>query len=797
MMELPESTPRTWRTPSMTSPTETTDTSSSAAAFAPTTLTTTNNNSTANNAAVVESLLYHYDVSQAVSELSLSDMSQNEMDALAQQLSNRMDRADSNQEGAERHRHVQGETKQPARVVARAPSVTPSVSNFLRDMRNRDQHELHGSLGEPLLESPAPLSVDDTTKEIDASGNPVSNDGGGSNNNSSNHLCAPVCFACQFVCCCYDRCCLTRFVQYLVDWNTTMLVCMLHSVGAVHIAFHFITIYFFHQQGQTYHGTQTNQVLFWGGCLLHMSIIVWSIVVLVVVAKSITRWKILQMWGFYLLSCVLFGCVYRFYFVLDVDGISLPNGWGYNQHQQLTYVHALTNFTGSKQNSTGPLAPEYQVSVMCLYFSITTQTSVGYGDIVPVAVWVRVVSAIHMFVGMVYGSMLVGLTMESDMSVLITSRHQQLTRQLERLVRWRKLEQDKQDYFMGTTNNATDSSACTKYWARMKYGCAGCCCDYQGRCTCAFIKQCFRNAIVKRTRRFLRTHLLSFNVVVVLATNIILTVVAHENAESCSVEDSTCTQRRYDLDEAPMTVATCVHLVLLIVLLSVSMKYVKKTEKVTVLFLCCSFLATCLIFGSMYSLLSLYDHDAFGHTSHYAAALRGRNSRKTFESEIPFLGQRFFTFQYYSMTTMTTTGYGYLFPNSVVAMVVVVCQELLSFLFATYVLGVGIQSVATSINMKKNPSKYASLAQDEKYKKNISMIIGVGTGGGYVGGGGESNEHRLNRDNTSFETLGGHSRSSSGGGVIFDEGVRTRRGTETMKQLQDRLTSLESAMKDH
>ena len=243
-----------------------------------------------------------------------------------------------------------------------------------------------------------------------------------------------------------------------------------------------------------------------------------------------------------------------------------------------------------------------------------------------------------------------------------------------------------------------------------------------------------------------------------------------------------------------MTVATCVHLVLLIVLLSVSMKYVKKTEKVTVLFLCCSFLATCLIFGSMYSLLSLHDHEAFSHTSHYAAALRGRNNGKTY---FDFLGKNFITFQYYSMTTMTTTGYGYLFPNSVPAMVVVVCQELLSFLFATYVLGVGIQSVATSINMKKNPSKYASLAQDEKYKKNISMIIGGGTVGGYVGGGDESIEHRMNRDNTPVETSGGHGRSSSGGVFVFDEGVRTRRGTETMKQLQDRLTSLESAMKDH
>ena len=116
----------------MTSPpTETTSTSTSSAgagAFAPTTatLTTSNNNST--TTAVVESLLYHYDVTQAVSELSLSDMSQNEMDALAQQLSNRMDRADSNLEGAGRHRHVQGETKQPAPVIARTPSVTPSVT---------------------------------------------------------------------------------------------------------------------------------------------------------------------------------------------------------------------------------------------------------------------------------------------------------------------------------------------------------------------------------------------------------------------------------------------------------------------------------------------------------------------------------------------------------------------------------------------------------------------------------------------------------------------------------------------
>ena len=50
------------------------------------------------------------------------------------------------------------------------------------------------------------------------------------------------------------------------------------------------------------------------------------------------------------------------------------------------------------------------------------------------------------------------------------------------------------------------------------------------------------------------------------------------------------------LTKPDLYIVVMTHILLLVVLLSVSMKYVKRTEKVTVLFLCCSFLATCIYF---------------------------------------------------------------------------------------------------------------------------------------------------------------------------------------------------------
>lgn len=655
-----------------------------------------------------------------------------------------------------------------------------------------------------------------------------------------------------------------------------MLVGTLHLVGLLLVALHFFILHLIGQQdydnhydstynpGDTLQVTTVPEVV---GYIVHITQVSWCFVVLIIVAKSITRWNITQMWSFYLLTCVSFGCVYRFYFSVDADGISLPKGWDINQDQQLTYSQDRQQLTyinatqaaatkaeaGAMSNSTyAPVASEIRVSVMCLYFSITTQTSVGYGDIVPIAVTMRGLSALHMFIGMVYGSMLVGLTIESDMSILLTSRHQQLTKQLKRLIRWRALEEEKQHYRMGINSDIdgvyTPSiyhmegfSICQKGWTRLKYASAGCCCDYKGNCTCAFIKQCIRNSIVKRTRQFLRAHLLSFNITVVVGMNIVLTLIAQSSRSECSksrVTNDNCNSGRQEtsLDVITLVVATTVHVLLLMVLLSVSMKYVKRTEKVTVLFLCCSFLATCIIFGSMYTLLSLRDHDAFSHTSRYAEALEIRSTKhgskksegKTLEELLAFLGQGFFTFQYYSMTTMTTTGYGYVYPNSIFAMIMVMCQELLSFLFATYVLGVGIQSVATAIEMKKNPEKYGLVNEDVGLNANLerllgsggrsgegdsavlaegvldNLIVGISNSSGDGSGGGDGNAENSNgntngTDHTNEENAPIESCPTQRTGsrlATRRHGRQGRQGSDTVNILQERLSKLESAMKD-
>lgn len=267
--------------------------------------------------------------------------------------------------------------------------------------------------------------------------------------------------------------------------------------------------------------------------------------------------------------------------------------------------------------------------------------------------------------------------------------------------------------------------------------------------------------------------------------NIALTLRVQRSYANCTLTDDTCTDNG-TLDYRTLLIATLVHIILLFVLLSVSMKYVKRTESVTIPFLCCSFLATCLIFGSMYTLLTLHDNHAFTHSNHYAEALKQRKGEKhTISNLLKFLGHEFFTLQYYSMTTMTTTGFGFVHPNSIVAMIMVMCQELLSFLFATYVLGVGIQSVATAIEMKKNPNKYKGLNEDLDLSQNISILLS-----------GKGDPFQLRDDEKKTATLDLLFRKSDANEKYStsyeDRNQRQRRGTATLNQLQDKISELES-----
>ena len=659
-----------------------------------------------------------------------------------------------------------------------------SPSNFLRDMGRNQENELFSPLlgASEQQQQQRPQNHKQNQKQKQPT----------QNTPNPRIIANNIYHSCGLLCCCSDRCLCKQFVGWIGTMKTSMLVLILQSVGILLLLIHFFILSLYNQQSKTTYSNVNEVVVTYFGILNASCQIGWSVVLIVVVAKSITRWNVVQMWSFYLLSTLSFAAVYRFYLMIDPDGISLSKRWSINnQTKQFMYLHQ-----SNKSMHVLEPATEARVSVMTLYFSITTQTSVGYGDIVPISLVARGISTIHMFIGMVYASMLIGLTIESDMSVLLSTRHHVLSKQLQRLVRWRKREDSKNTYFLKRQqylHSENQMTCCQKLKPTITHGLIGCgLVNYKERCTCEFVKQCVRTSIVRRIRRFLRQYLLTFNILVVIVLNVTLTLQA---SKSCS-GDKNCLDIFHKKDSIYVTIAAFVHIILLVILLSVSMKYVKKTEKVTVWFLCCSFLATCVLFGSMYTLCSLYDDDAFTHTEKYAKELsRHRQEGKgsilnELNVILDSIGKGFVTFQYYSMTTMTTTGYGYIFPSSILAMCLVMFQELLSFLFATYVLGVGIQSVATAIKMEKNPEKFGLVNEDVGLNDNISMLLNSENSGDVL-------EDLLmgsnldTEDNSTFDptTTGTRTRTET-------NNRRGRKGSETVQELQIRISKLEEALKN-
>ena len=135
-------------------------------------------------------------------------------------------------------------------------------------------------------------------------------------------------------------------------------------------------------------------------------------------------------------------------------------------------------------------------------------------------------------------------------------------------------------------------------------------------------------------------------------------------------------------------------------------------------------------------------------------------------------------------------------------------------------LGLAIQSVATAIEMKRNPAKYGLVNDDFDMKEKIALLLqgksraragtvgqvhggssGGGSGGGSggsgsresVGGGGGVENLLLSSSGGYWQSGGSKEETSLLAKVMQSEG-RKRRGTETVEVLTERLSKLELAM---
>jgi hypothetical protein len=598
----------------------------------------------------------------------------------------------------------------------------PSVSNFLRSL----DHECNN---EPTLASEDRLAAETSAAASSATLR---------ERRSSSRLQSARTAACcvlQRGCCCSRKCfgrtlCRT-VISKLSRLSAFVLFVLLHITGSALVAASVLLMLYRESLSKaggwgrmaangTLATVPTIELVDTAGAAISTAILAFLLIVIGVVARTITRWRAYQLWSFYVLTAVGFGCIYRFLNTVDYNVAQLPNGWS-TDNVTLQVMYDPNVGMGPGYSSHKEIPGEGRLILLFMYFSMTTQTSVGYGDIVPASIIMRILASFQMFLGLAYGSMLVGLTMESDMQLLLNSRHAKLTKQLKRLVDWKEQEaargrfmRRRYEYEVALRRERA-GRCCRQVHHACLTLCVGFCCNYDEKCTCYFVKKIVKNTIVVRVRRLLRNWLLTFTGVVVFAFNFF-------------VNDASTETVRLGNEHIPVLIfvlGLCIHAVLLVVIVGTSMKFVRKTEQVTVQFLCKAFLATCALFGSMYTLLSLWDPSSFNNTQAlvYHTLHREKNQGMYWVDELfRRFGRQFTTFMYYSITTMSTTGFGFVTPHSMWAQCLVMCQELMSVLFAQIVLGVGIQSVAVKMEMKKDPGKFA-LLDTSTMEENIRGLL--------------------------------------------------------------------------
>ncbi len=396
-----------------------------------------------------------------------------------------------------------------------------------------------------------------------------------------------------------------------------------------------------------------------------------------IVGYTIARWRSSETWSFYLINCLAFAVMYRFLYILDNKGLQLPPRWISNHHFPRRLQRGLS---AGRTNETVVYheATWFERNSLMVYFSVTTQTSVGFGDAYPTKTAFRILAMLQMFVGLTYGSILVGLTLEDSLFLLLRHRRNLAMKHLERLLRKKREIRERE----------RDRACC---W----FG------QICGSCKATF-RSMVRYAPVAKSRRCLRRFLLTFNVAITLIMDIYTAVNAIERGTDIQ-------QNGGALSNASLYLMMAAHLVLVLIILVVSMKYVRRADIVTIEFLITSFISTAIVFGSWFFVLNAFDVDAFNSVRELEE-IDNRNSGTAIS--VAYLSSAM-KFQTFSITTLTTTGYGFVSPHSNKAMWSVIFEMLISQLFAQILLGTGLNAVATQWQIKKS-KKYRGIIEKNK-----------------------------------------------------------------------------------
>ena len=335
------------------------------------------------------------------------------------------------------------------------------------------------------------------------------------------------------------------------------------------------------------------------------------------VATNVARWNTVEVWMLYL-TCILgFQGIYRYVGALFDDSFTFPPGWRVGGPGGV--IHG--------RNDSVPLGDTVSSMVLFTYFSIATQTTVGYGDVAPVKTLPRFLANLQMIIGLAFGSMIVGLTLES------TQQRRQ-------------------------RNQAFASSRKKTCWRKIK-----------------------SHPAVVSFRRVLRQYLL----LITFAMSFLNTLVVYIVNENILAEEATHGKGKRNDHDLNVAFVSVLFLILQgSFVLVTSFKYVRGASTVTLYFLMQVFFSTCVVFAGIYTTISIYQKRAFVDTQ------RDNLYNQSF-------WMISYEFLYFSITTMTTTGYGTLSPRTSIAQFFCSLEMIVSQIFTQIILSIGLQGVATQL----------------------------------------------------------------------------------------------------
>ena len=302
-----------------------------------------------------------------------------------------------------------------------------------------------------------------------------------------------------------------------------------------------------------------------------------------------------------------------------------------------------------------------------IYFSAAIMTSTGFGDIAPADWYTQMLSNSQMLVGTTYHVGVFGLTLAHFRSFQRMSEEEKERQR-------RKEEQEPQSVLTSVMSMVEKLQLASR----------------------------IRNVHpgLDRFRKLCIRHLAIFSIVFqVLVTLLLLAVPGGSPFDALTPADGS----RYVVKMSIISVMVLLQFLLFLVILLVSFRLVRGVNNadLTANFLVQSYIATALLFGGIYFIL-------FAATPHHQ-----------FSREVDFSTSLFsvlYIFIHFSLTVLTTTGFGDIYARGAIARMVVLVEMLVSILYNAVIIGLGTSQLIDMQSAKAEVefSRLRLLAADSK-----------------------------------------------------------------------------------